>query len=292
MRSRYLLTLLAFLIFSPRGESQEIIPMASATKHTPAEKEEARANLNKWRAILEDGGKSDYVISESGYLLADIDSTRGKLKWIYLGDRDAISQDVIPAGQAYRARLVTNGDTEAKQTTIPPAAKDRAIIIGEKPGKVAVAIVANGKDGAEPDEVRNVTIAIEPLKPKTPPVPQPGDIVSDDALVQAALADVKAGKGTLFQAMKMSAFYGQIARTIGKTEVFGTFGDFFKALEDVGEAMSGGKPGDALPTLRAAVAKIVTDEVGGKMSQQLTAADRAKLEATFKKIAERLAVIK
>lgn len=297
MIARSLLTLL--LLFSIRhvAEGQETFDVTKRT-HTKAEIDEARSNLEKWKGIVAGNEKTDFVITESGYILADIDDTRGKLAWLAFGDRGAISKDVIEPGKEWKGRLVTKGETVAKQTTIPASPKKRVILIGEVPGLVQYSIVANGKDGAEPEELRYVRIGVEPLavKPVVPPTPEPTkpeDIKTEDKLALAAIADIKAGKGTMLQAMKLAEFYRRVSQTIEKTDakVFPTYGDFYTSLADVGKSLAG-DPATVLPTFRADLAAWYRAEIGGTMAQALDAAGKEKVAKAFKTLADRLDVLK
>lgn len=297
MIARSLLTLL--LLFSIRhvAEGQETFDVTKRT-HTKAEIDEARSNLEKWKGIVAGNEKTDFVITESGYILADIDDTRGKLAWLAFGDRGAISKDVIEPGKEWKGRLVTKGETVAKQTTIPASPKKRVILIGEVPGLVQYSIVANGKDGAEPEELRYVRIGVEPLavKPVVPPTPEPTkpeDIKTEDKLALAAIADIKAGKGTMLQAMKLAEFYRRVSQTIEKTDakVFPTYGDFYGSLAEVGKSLAG-DPTTVLPTFRADLATWYKAEIGGTMAQALDAAGKEKVAKTFKALADRLDVLK
>lgn len=297
MLARSLLTLLLLLSLRHVAEGQEAFDATKKT-HTKAEIDDARNNLEKWKHIVTNGDKVDFTITESGYLLADVDDTRGKLAWFAFGDRGAVSKDIIEPGKEWKGRLVTKGETVAKQTTIPASDKKRVILIGEVPGMVQYSIVANGKDGAEPEELRYVRIGVEPLvvKPVVPPTPEPTkpeDIKTEDKLALAAIADIKAGKGTMLQAMRLAEFYRRVSQTIEKTDtkVFPTYGDLYTSLAVVGVSLAG-DPATVLPTFRADVAAWYKAEIGGTMAQALDAAGKEKVAKAFKALADRLDVLK
>lgn len=295
MLARMLMTLLLLVTLRHVAEAQETFDATGKSKATAAEVDDARKNLERWKQIVAGNDKVDYTISESGYILADIDDSRGKLLWLALGDRNAVSKDIIEPGKEYRARLVTKGEKVAKQTTIPASDKKRAIIIGELPGTVQMSIIGNGKDGAEPVELRYVRIAVEPLVvvPVVPEPTKPEDIKTEEKLAQAALADIKAGKGTMLQAMKLAEFYRRVGQTIEKTDAktFPTYGDLYTSLADVGKALAG-DPATVLPTFRAELATWYRAEIGGTMAQALDAAGKAKVASVFKALADRLDVLK
>lgn len=295
MLARMLMTLLLLVTLRHVAEAQETFDATGKSKATTAEVAEARKNLERWQQIVAGNDKADFTITESGYILADIDDSRGKLLWLSLGDRNAVSRDIIEPGKEWKGRLVTKGEKVAKQTTIPPSDKKRAILIGEVPGTVQMSIIGNGKDGAEPVELRYVRIAVEPLVvvPVVPEPTKPEDIKTEDKLAQAALADIKAGKGTMLQAMKLAEFYRRVSQTIEKTDakVFPTYGDLYGSLAEVGKSLAG-DPATVLPTFRADVAAWYRAEIGGTMAQALDAAGKAKVASTFKTLADRLDVLK
>lgn len=272
--------------------AQAVIDATAA--YTPAQVAEARKNLEKWQGIVTSGQAGAYTITEGGYMLAKVDDARGKLLWLPQGNRAAITRETIEAGQRFKGRLVPAGETKPRIVTIEPEPYKRVILIGEVPGEVQLSIIANGKDGAEPEELRTVSMTVVPLVPPVPPKPpepKPEDIKSDDKLVMAALEDIKAGKGTIQQAMNLVAFYSRVGQTIEGTDVFATYGDFYTSVAECGKALAG-EPGTILPTFRAQVAEHYKQAIGGTMAQAFDKDAKAKVASTFKAMAARLSVIK
>jgi len=285
-----MLTACVLLLFLRHvAEAQQVIDFKG---YSQAQIEEARGNLEKWKAIAT--SKSEYTITEHGYILAEVDDSRGKLLWLPFGDRDSISKDIIEPGQEYRARVVPAGESKPRLVTIPPSKARRVVLFGEKPGTVQLSIVANGKDGAAPDEIKYVKLSVVPLVPAPGPAPgptKPEDIKTDDELVKLALAEVKEGKGTLLDVMSLAEFYARVASTIDRADVFKTYGDFYTTMADCGKHLAG-DPATVLPRFRAALAEQYRKEVGGTMGQAFDAEARAKAAKAFAAIAKRLEVIK
>mgnify|MGYP000160831202 FL=1 len=111
--------------------------------------------------------------------------------------------------------------------------------------------------------------------------------------ILAAIADIKAGKGTMLQAMKLAEFYRRVSQTIEKTDakIFPTYGDFYTSLAEVGKSLAG-DPATVLPTFRADIATWYRAEIGGTMAQALDAAGKEKVAKVFKALADRLDVLK
>lgn len=292
MTSRFACVLLLLCTWCHVAPAQQIID--ATTAYTPAQVAEAKRNLEKWQGIVTSGQAGAYSITEGGYLVAKIDDARGKLLWLPQGNRDSITKVVIDPGQRFVGLLVPAGETKPRLVTIEPETFKRVLLIGVKPGEVQLSIIANGKDGAEPEELRTVSVAVSPLVQPGPPKPvepKPEDIKSDDKLVLAALEDIKAGKGTIQQAMNLVAFYARVGQTIEGTDVFKTYGDFYGSLVECGKALAG-EPGAVLPSFRAQVAEHYKQAIGGTMAQAFDKEAQAKVARVFKELSARLSVIK
>lgn len=216
-------------------------------------------------------------MAKGGYKLAEID-TENKIKWYVMGG-DVLSKVYIPKGVEYTGWLVKDGETSFSLTTIPASTKNRYLLIAAKEGKATLLLITNGAT------LQDEPVVLDAFQFEIGPQPDDEPVTPKDELAKLALADIKAGNGTLAKAMKFRDYLKTAAA--GNLEVFKTYGDFYTSLHD-GALTLVGSADIVLPSMRAKVTEILKAQLGGKMSDPFPPATQAKVVDTLNSIAKRL----
>lgn len=220
---------------------------------------------------------SPKAMAKGGYKLAEID-TENKLKWYVMGE-DVLLKVFIPKGAEYTGWLVKDGETSFSLTTIPASTKNRYLLIAAKEGKATLILITNGAT------LQDEPVVLDAFQFEIGPQPDDDPVTPKDELAKLALADIKAGNGTIAQAIKYRDFLTTV--TNGNMEVFKTYGDFYTSLHD-GAMKMVGSADVVLPSMRAKVSEILKAQLGGKMGDPFPPATQAKVVDTLKGIVKRL----
>jgi len=221
---------------------------------------------------------SPKAMAKGGYKLAEID-TENNLKWYVMGE-DVLLKVFIPKGAEYTGWLVKDGETSFSLTTIPASTKNRYLLIAVKEGKATLILITNGAT------LQDEPIVLDAFQFEIGP--QPDDdtpVTPKDELAKLALADIKAGNGTIAQAIKYRTYLETVAS--GNLTVFSNYGEFYNSLHD-GALKMVGSADVVLPGMRAKISEILKAQLGGKMSDPFPPATQAKVVDTLKGIAKRL----
>lgn len=176
----------------------------------------------------------------------------GKLTvYITPGSDDCIQKILIPKGQAYEGWLVDDATGVFKWTRIEPSDVDRVLITGLSRGTAT--LIWMGVKGDEAVVVAAFQFAVAGGTPKPVDPVDPDPTPSTDALVLAAQADIKAGKGTAEDVDNYASLFSMYASQVKNGDTLNTIGDLFKEMDTSIDRLLGKDIDKCFPTLRRAV---------------------------------------
>lgn len=284
---RQLLALLtALLIALPIQAQAEVILGGNVT---PEQIEAAKNTLAAANAK-----KIELAVDEYQVVIPD-KSVTGPILWLPF-NAASIDVDYVPANTPYAAKVKLKGETVATHHRWTAKPYPWALIGGKAPGAAVFMLVINGKTAADaPTLLDQLELTIVGNKPK-PPVPDPVDPIdppapSTDPLFLAALADVKAGKGTVNDVKAYINTYVAYSSKVMNSTSLVTVGDLYNAMKKEIEDLLGTDTTKTLPSLRLAMQK----ELDGKIptNPALKLKDyRDTIAAEFTDVAKRLQGVK
>ena len=219
-------------------------------------------------------------------------NTKNPLQFQYLSNKTYFLWRIKP-GQSFGLAGIRRGDKERQMYFFDAKPYEWAVIEAKAEGNEAIVVNRNGtnRDVDPPEEIDRVNVIVGNPKPPTPPGPNPPDpLPVNDALVLAAKADIKAGKGTADDVAAFSSLFTVIAGQLSNGQQFDTIGDFYAKLKAAGQTMVG-DPAKALPTMREAVAQELDKRISTKPSDKFEP-NRALIIAALSDIGKRLQGVK
>lgn len=262
--------------------------LACAQEKLTLSKMPSHEQVKSAKELIEQVKSAPTKLSTGGYALIDI-KLEGKLtSYVVPGSDDCIKTILIPKGQAYEGWLVDMTTNQFTWTRIEPVAWDRVLVTGLKNGTATLIwmSVQNGE--------ATVVAAFQFLIGKAPPKPDPVDpdpIPGTDLLVQAAQADIKAGKGTADDLANYANLYAMYSTSVKNDASLKTVGDLFNQMNTSIDRLLGDDLTKNFPTLRKAVGAELVKRIPTNTGQKIDDS-RAKMSDVFLDISKRLQAVK
>ena len=263
--------------------------LAAAQDNLQVSKRPTANEVDTAKATIRAAQGSPTLLSYGGYAIVDIKLEGDLEAYPVPGSDDCLRTVSIPKGKGYAGWLVSKGETVARWVVIEPiTTHDRLLVTGVANGTATVIWhgVVNGK---------SVIVAAFQFvigKPLPPPVDPVDPVTPTNALALAAMADIKAGKGTVEDVSAYANLFLMYGTEIKNGKRFTVAADLNKEMNAKIDQLLG-EDHKTLDSLRTAVGKELVAKIPSITNPSTKIADiKTALSETLLSIYKRLSEVK
>lgn len=274
---------LFILLAATSGGTQDIKIGNRVTPEQLAEMQKQASSLTQQIAQAQ---SREFKLDVGTFLTVDPpESVKTPMLWL-VTDETITKTLTVPAGTPFMIFMRKAGDKEAKLHEFPAKPYAWYLLVGIKQGRTIISIIVNGEAGKAPVLLDKLDLQVGPDKPPPPPP-------DADPLVKLALADIAAGKGTMDDLGWYRGYLTATVNALPALSSYPTSKEFWVAFRErmtFGLELTEVQKANILPTMRAAIGKLLNEMVPEKEGDAFDSTRRTQIATALKAIAARLEV--